>query len=115
MRLFIVTSGWVNWSNDRQMLTGIYESNTEAEAILGHLRVGDEKWPGYYHMATPIAADVTGNAINFTRKLITPVSPELMAEFANIDGPWCRGQMTCDEVWKALLEAQNSALIRAYG
>ena len=37
---------------------------------------------------------------------------ELYAEFANIDGPWCRGQMDCDDVWRALLDAQAEATAR---
>ncbi len=115
MRLFVVTSVWINHSNDQQQLVGIYEAEHSAVAIVEHLEAGDKKWPGYFHMQTPLAADITGNAVNFTRRAMTETSPELLAEFANIDGPWCRGQMECDDVWKRLLEAQNDAFRRTFG
>lgn len=38
--------------------------------------------------------------------VMTQPTPELWAEFANIDGPWVRGQMEANEVWKCLVDAQ---------
>lgn len=38
------------------------------------------------------------------------ITPELAAEFANIDGPWTRGQMEMEEVWSRLIDAQLAAL-----
>lgn len=43
------------------------------------------------------------------------VTPELTAEFSNIDGPWCRGQMDMDEVWSRLIDAQITAIAEHKG
>lgn len=37
-------------------------------------------------------------------------TPELLAEFANIDGPWTRGQLDCTQVWQSLYDAQAAGL-----
>lgn len=51
----------------------------------------------------PVYAQPAPNALRV-------VTPELAAEFANIDGPWTRGQMEMEEVWSRLIDAQLTAL-----